>query len=81
MIIHASKSQTLQLAESSKRDAKTLMSNLSQSVNGTLGNQLEREVKSLAPYIAKLTAETVQQHLNKEVYHMIINRQIFAFGR
>jgi hypothetical protein len=44
------------------------MSGVTQSVHTSMGGHLEREVKNLAPYIAKLTAENVQQYLNKEVF-------------
>ena len=67
MIKVTSKSQSAHCSEISKRDTKTLMSGLSQSVHNSMGNHLEREVKNLAPTIAQMTAEYVQHNLTKEV--------------
>ena len=67
MLKLSTKSQAVLISETSKRDTKTLVSNLSASMHSSLGNHVEREIKNLAPYLAKLTADTVQQHLTKEV--------------
>lgn len=67
IIKNTSKNQSLQIAESSKRDTKALLSGLSQTIHNSMGTHLEREVKSLAPAIAQLTAETVHQNLTREV--------------
>ncbi len=61
------KSQAVQWSEASKRDTKTLMSGLSQTVHNSMGNHLEREVKNMTPHVAKLTAENIQHSLTKEV--------------
>ena len=70
LVKDACKGNASQLEEASKRDNKTLLSNLTQTMNTTVSAKLDatvkREIKKLGGDLAKQTNQTIEKQLTQD---------------
>ena len=70
LVKDACKKNATQLEEASKRDSKSLLSGLSQTMNTSISAKLDlavkREVKKLGSDLAKQTSQTIEKQLTQD---------------
>ena len=70
LVKDACKENASKLEEASKRDSKTLLSNLTQTMNTSVSAKLDatvkREIKKMGGDLSKQTSQTIEKHLTQD---------------